>query len=303
MLKKIISAFLTFNLIAFPVFAADQWDKTMPAGTTNISDIDAVMGVNNAALDRLVYGYRVNAEVTASTTNAIIVLPGELAIPNSGGTVVRWRRNTSGVTANWSDIDTGAESSGAVTQYYVYAVADTDVTTFTVKISLSSSSPSGATYYRKIGYFTNNAANDIVSVGNIAGGDVVNQIQASGVTNTTTTSSSYADMDDMVIYFVSSGRPAELTFNAPIEGTDTSRVYFTFDVDGTDYGERSFYPSGGNGGNTWAYSDLHHNLSLSSGTHTIKVQWKSGGSTTYQDGASASSTRPHGPRKLTVREL
>ena len=68
----------------------------------------------------------------------------------------------------------------------MYAVADTDATTCTFLISTSSSAPTGATYYRKIGYFYNNSDGDITNVGNIKGGDAGNIVSVTGSTDITT---------------------------------------------------------------------------------------------------------------------
>ena len=69
------------------------------------------------------------------------------------------RQNTTATTVTWADIDTGAEA--ASTTYYVYAVADADATTATFMISANSSTPTGATYYKRIGSFYNDSSSNI----------------------------------------------------------------------------------------------------------------------------------------------
>ena len=69
------------------------------------------------------------------------------------------RQNTANTTVTWADIDTGAEA--ASTTYYVYAVADADATTATFMVSANSSTPTGATYYKKIGSFYNDSSSNI----------------------------------------------------------------------------------------------------------------------------------------------
>ena len=92
-------------LMCIPAYSADQWAKGEPAGTRNASDIDTYIGVNNEALDRLVIGYREGCEVVASGAATINVLSGEVAIPNSAGSTVRYRRNTSTTPVTWANID------------------------------------------------------------------------------------------------------------------------------------------------------------------------------------------------------
>lgn len=283
-MKKFIALILILGFTT-PAMSASQWDKANPAGTTSVADLDYyITSVNNEAMDRLAINYRRDCTVIPNSAATISVLSGEISISNSDGSVVRWRRNTSTTSVSWSDIDTGAEASA--TQYYVWALADSDATTFTVKISASSSSPSGATYYRKIGYFYNNSSGDIVSVGNIKGGDVPNIISVSGTTDITTSSTSYSDMDDMVIYFVSSGRPLRLSFTGPAGNNASEAGNIQFTVDGTAYGATGVYSNTANPSN---YPFKMENLitSLSAGTHTIKVQWKAdSGRSLYQSGSS-----------------
>jgi len=288
-MKKILLVMLMLGLCV-NAFGADQWAKDDPAGTRNASDLDTYVTVNNEALDRLLYLTRVNCTVIPNTVATLTVLPGTLALPNSDGSVVRWRRNTANTSVTWANIDTGSEAVS--TQYYVWGVGDADATTFTIMISTSASAPTGATYYRKIGYFYNDASGNIVSVGNIKEGDVPNTICVTGTTDITTTSTSYTDMTDMVVYFVSSGRSVTVTFNAPIGISATSNASYAIDIDGTDKVETFFQDN----------NDYRKPISmgwsevLSAGAHTIKVQWKNSSVTSYQDGAS------YGARVLTVRE-
>lgn len=146
-------------LLTCNVYAADQWDRLDPAGTESPSDLDALIITNNNATDRLLYNYRQGCKITYSSASSIIVESGELALPNAAGTVVKWRRNPTNTTVTWADIDTGSEA--ASTTYYLYGLADADATTFTVKISASSTAPSGGTNYRKLGSFYNDASSNI----------------------------------------------------------------------------------------------------------------------------------------------
>ncbi len=155
---------LLFLLLATPAFSANEWrngdgSNTIP-GTTNVSDIDAASYEDLAyPLDRLLAGYRESVKVSYASASSLTVSAGEVVCSNSGGTVRKMRRNTSSTTVTFSDLDTGVEASS--TTYYLYAVADSDAETFTVKISASSTAPSGVTYFKKLGSFFNNSSSNV----------------------------------------------------------------------------------------------------------------------------------------------
>ena len=159
MMKKLLVLLMSFGLV-FSVYSSDQWTKANPTGATNLSDLDASITANNAALDRLLIEYRGSAKIEYASTSTITVTSGQVACSNSAGSVVRWRRNTSDTTVSWTMLDTSSEV--ASTTYYLWAVADTDVATFTVTISTSSTAPSGKTYYAKLGQFYNNSSSNIL---------------------------------------------------------------------------------------------------------------------------------------------
>jgi len=283
---------LTILMIATNGYCASQWAKLEPLGTRSGADIDAYQTVNNEALDRLNYNYRRGLVVMANSSAQVSVLAGEVAIPNSGGTVVRWRRITATTTVTWANIDAGAEA--ASTQYYVYAVGDADATTCTFMISTSATAPTGATYYRKIGYFYNNSSSNIVNVGNIKDSDAPNIMSVTGTDDITSTSTTYEDMTDMEIRFVSNGRPTKITFSAPMYvSAATTTPYLTIDIDGTD--KILGRPESG------SISPEQVNMvwleTLTAGTHIIKVQWKVAGGTIYQGGST------YGTRILIAEEF
>jgi hypothetical protein len=87
---------------------------------------------------------------------------GSIVCSNVDGSVLRTRSNTASVTVTWANIDTGSEAGS--TTYYVYAVADADLATFTAKISLSATVPTGVTYYRLLGSFYNDASSNVLWV-------------------------------------------------------------------------------------------------------------------------------------------
>lgn len=147
------------------VFSANQWrggtgEETL-LGTSNVSDIDtnSFQKVIDP-VDRLVSNYREGLAITYASASSLSVAAGEVTVSNSAGTIRLFVKTTTATTVTFSDIDTGAEASS--TTYYVYAIAasaSTDTATF--KISTSSSAPTGVTYYKKLGSFTNNSSSDI----------------------------------------------------------------------------------------------------------------------------------------------
>jgi len=140
----------------------DEWLKAEPQGSRDASDIDAYVAANNSALDRyLAYG-RHDCKLSYASESTITVGAGSIVCSNSTGEVRRMRANTTATTVSWSDIDTGSENDS--TTYYLWAIGDADTTTFTVKISLSSTAPGSSTYYKRLGSFYNNADSNITQI-------------------------------------------------------------------------------------------------------------------------------------------
>ncbi len=119
-------------------------------------------------LSRLLYNFRNGLYLYPNTVDSFYVSPGEIVCRNAAGTAPRFRSNASPVSVSFSDLDTGARTKNVV--YYVYAVADVDAgSTWTVKLSASGTSPTGATYFRKLDsvYNDGNGANGELVVGSI----------------------------------------------------------------------------------------------------------------------------------------
>jgi hypothetical protein len=160
-MKKILVAWLLLVSLALPVQAADQWDKAEPSGLELAGLIDNLLRVNNAALDRLLGNYRTGTYSYGNgNSNQFVVSAGDISISNAAGTLRKFRSNPSAITVTWASMDVGG-GDVVSTVYYIYATADTDVTSFVVKISANASSPTGSTFYRKIGSFYNNSSGNI----------------------------------------------------------------------------------------------------------------------------------------------
>src|SRR3990167_1823958 len=157
-MKKILLAVMMAVMLCVQGFAADEWLKSQPAGTDLINDLDVIIQENNTAIDRVLSNFG-TIGLVYSSASAITATSGGVVCSNSDGSVRKMRLNTSTTSVGWGDIDTGAEAAG--TTYIVWALCDADATTATFKISTSTSAPSGATSYAKIGSFYNNASSDI----------------------------------------------------------------------------------------------------------------------------------------------
>ncbi len=164
-MKKLVSLILMLSL-SFHVYAGNQWQagtgaETIP-GSTNISDIDAVSFQNMTdPLDRLLTSYRRNCKITYLSASTLTVEAGELVVSNADGSIPLYLQNTSSTTVEWTDIDTGAEASS--TTYYLYGYQDTPSDTdIDFTISTSSTTPTGITYYERLGSFYNDSSSNII---------------------------------------------------------------------------------------------------------------------------------------------
>jgi len=247
--------------------AADQWDKLEILGTRQAADIDAYIDVNNEALDRLNIGYRSRCSVVpTNSANTVVVLAGEIAIPNAAGSIVRWRRNTSSTTVAWTDANAATEVVS--TQYYIWAIADADLTTFTVEIATSATTPTG-TYRKLIGSFYNDASGNITDVCTIYSGVTMKLDSTADTVNDT----SYGtDMTGTSIKYYASGKPVVILFSAEITGTN-GVVKAIVDIDGSDKSpsERAYHVDSDIGSKVM---DLVHAETLTTGIHTITIQGK-----------------------------
>jgi len=182
-MKKLILLIMVL-LISLNAYSADQWTKTSPSGSSNLSDLDTNIGANNEALDRLLSNYRNNVRISYNNVASVSISAGEIVCSNVDGSVRRFRKNTSSITSTWvvgtNGLDAGSESSS--TTYYVYAVADADAETFTILISTNSSAPTGATYYKRLGSFYNNSSSNIEQVMNDSGLYIVTGTVSNGGT-------------------------------------------------------------------------------------------------------------------------
>lgn len=98
-----------------------------------------------------------------SSTTAVIVQAGQIAIQNSGLTTKKIRHKSTDTTLTNADLDTGASFTNS-TAHWIYATADSAVTTPVYKISTNASTPTGFTNYRRIGGFYVDGSGNIIFV-------------------------------------------------------------------------------------------------------------------------------------------
>lgn len=163
-MKKLLCLLLSFGLMfSSNIYAASQWDKSDPAGSESPGDLDSLITANNDAIDRMLSEYREGCKITYASASTVTVGAGQIMLSNSTDTIRLMQSNASAITVTWSMIDTGSEAASKI--YYLWAfqetVTDSD---FEVCLSLSSSAPSGKTYYKKLGSIYNNSAGHITRI-------------------------------------------------------------------------------------------------------------------------------------------
>ena len=170
-MKKLICGILIVLMASLNAYATpgtDDWDKDVPATTQYIDEGGISILGSLTAVDRVLAKYQQGCSIIYASTSTFLVDIGEVTLSNAAGTTRVFTQNTSQVTVTWADIDAGSEA--ASTTYYVYAISTSDATnTFTVSISASSTTPTGATYWKRLGNFYNDSGSDISLIVNEAG--------------------------------------------------------------------------------------------------------------------------------------
>lgn len=161
-------------LLALILMTGSAWSAQWRAGTgeNTLTGASAAADIDTntfnsivTPLDSLLANYKQGIILTYDSASQITATAGSVTVSNASGAVRLMLKNTTSTTVTWADIDTGAEASG--TTYYVYAIAASiSSTAATFKISASSTSPSGATYYKRIGSFLNDASSNITTIDN-----------------------------------------------------------------------------------------------------------------------------------------
>lgn len=146
-------------------FCVTQWNKGAPAATDLKSIWPTTSQANNSILDSLISNYQRALFLTYSSSSTIIATSGEIVVSNSTGTIRLFLVASTSTNITSTNIDTGSIASS--TTYYVYAGTSTATDAApTFYISLSSTAPSGVTYYALIGQFTTDSSSQFTSIEN-----------------------------------------------------------------------------------------------------------------------------------------
>ena len=164
--------FLVCLGLSFNCFAVDSWEKgtgeAVPLGTESPADLDTLINQYvSDPLEFLLHNYRYGCRLEYASASTITIGAGDIVVSNAGGTIRAFTSNSAAITAAWTDIDTGSEAVG--TTYYVYiecADPTADEPAFTAVISTNATTPTGITYYARLGSFYNNASSNITDIQN-----------------------------------------------------------------------------------------------------------------------------------------
>lgn len=151
---------LVFLLLMTGISRA-EWDVNIPLAADNLTDFPVDNQENLDRLELVLRDYPKGITLSYTSASTITASTGGVVCADSTGATKRFRGNTSTTAVTFSDIDTGAEASS--TTYYVYANCDATATTATFKISASSTTPTGLTYYKRIGSFINDGSSNITA--------------------------------------------------------------------------------------------------------------------------------------------
>lgn len=171
-MKKILSLLMIgLFLVAMSSFSfcgqfQEGTSTQYPRGSINPGTIDTEIGnFITDPIGRVLTNHKQGCDVQYLSASTLTVALGEVVLTNSAETIRLMQSNSSATTITWNDIDTGAEETGK--KYYIYAVQATATDSdFDIKISLSSTSPTGSTYFERLGSFFNNSDGNIERIDN-----------------------------------------------------------------------------------------------------------------------------------------
>src|SRR3990167_9805128 len=116
------------------VFADLTSDSAVVESTPNdlASEIELVEGdlgasgagqAANVARISFLRGHRYNCEVKPGSVTALTVESGEIAVENAAGAIIMMKRNTSQITLDSGDLDSGASFQASM-EYNIFAKGD-----------------------------------------------------------------------------------------------------------------------------------------------------------------------------------
>jgi len=112
---------------------------------------------------------------------------------------------------------------------------------------------------------------------------------ATGTTDINTNSVPYVDMTDMAITMVTGANPVLVLFQGTFHSDIAGRIMsLTIDIDGTDMIEvGKIFPAG----NVYHPVGLKWMSTLTAGSHTFKIQWRTNAGTITQNAATTGYDR------------
>lgn len=279
-----------------PTALADGVDYIQADDVNNayvpVTAVQTMLGASGAIMSKNtdILTFLANAEkpqLTYASDTSLSLSAGTVLVKNASQSVKVLRRSTSAKTLTSSNLDTG---SFVVGYYYVYACADAAGNDFTAVISASASSPTGYTNYELVSWFYNEANGSLNVATKYIGNmktrrDVPNAVTMNGSSDQSTSSTSFTDL--MTMYFYSSGRPCLFIFEGVTAGSANNvGASCIFDVDASNVSNSvgreisanvQATDSAVNRGNV----SIAWMQTLSAGTHTIKVQYRTSTGTTH----------------------
>jgi hypothetical protein len=193
-MRKILSVLSILFLLTSNSWATVGWQKILPQTSENPQAISPDVQENNNAIDLMLQDYRSgHVSITLVSTSEIDVGPGGVMLSNAGGSVRLMVANAALTAVSSTMIDTGTISASST--YYLYAYASsTTATTFSVIFSASATSPTGITYYTRLGSFTTDSSKNFVSVQSDVSAGAISKILNYGTSQSSSTAVSQTSL-------------------------------------------------------------------------------------------------------------
>ena len=116
---------------------------------------------------------------------------------------------------------------------------------------------------------------------------------AQGMTDISTSSTSYVEMTDMSINFdvTEPGQQVEILFNAGINTAQDAHGYIAIEIDGTIVKEIWSYNHQADSGQHIPFTIVYYTTDLDVNTHTAKIKWKTSAGTIYNYASTSNKLR------------
>lgn len=163
MIRILITVLL---LTSSPAWAVTQWNIAVPANGDSKSAWPGQVHSQWSILDTLLSNYQQGELLTYKNSTTITITSGQTVVSNSGASLRLFLSDPGNTDITSANLDTGGSFS-AGTIYYVYSTANSSTaSSSTYYISLSSSAPTGPTYYFQLGAFLTDGSGNITTLTN-----------------------------------------------------------------------------------------------------------------------------------------